>query len=108
MPSTEDIKARICTVATSPDYPVDTLVAWAEREHHREMLRCLQQIELELYEEELAWSEAAAFGNVTTASERTTRWRHYCAQVKAYYQSIVGERDRKKRLRSLLFGQWSR
>ena len=44
MPSTEDINAKVCTETTSPNYPLGTLVDWAEQEHHREMLRHLRQI----------------------------------------------------------------
>jgi hypothetical protein len=105
MPSTEDIKAKICTETTSPNYPLGTLVDWAEREHHREMLRHLRQIQMELYEEEQAWVEAAAFGNVSTAKARASRWSFYCAQAKAYYQAIVDEPCSKKRLGALLLGR---
>jgi hypothetical protein len=106
MPSTEDIRAKICIESTSPNYPLSTLVDWAEREHHREMLRHLRQIQLELYEEEQVWSQAA-FGDVSTALERTSRWSFYCAQAKSYYQAIVDAPSNKKRLGSLLLG-WRR
>jgi hypothetical protein len=105
MPSTEDIKAKICTETTSPNYPLGTLVDWAEQEHHREMLQHLRQIQMELYEEEQAWTEAAAFGNVSTAKARASRWSFYCAQAKAYYQAIVDQPSSKKCLKALLFGR---
>lgn len=105
MPSMEDIKAKICTETTSLNYPLSNLVDWAEQEHHREMLRHLRQIQLELYEEEQAWAEAAAFGNVSTAKARASRWSFYCTQAKAYYQAIVDEPGSKKRWGSLLLGR---
>ncbi len=105
MPSPEDIKAKICTETNSPNYPLGTLVDWAEQEHHREMLRHLRQIQLELYEDEQAWAEAAAFGDVSTAKARTSQWSFNCAQAKAYYQAIVDEPGSRKRLGKLLLAR---
>lgn len=102
VPTAEDIKTMLCTETTSTNDPVGKLVEWAEREHHREMLRHLRRIQQELCEEVQAWDAATAFGDVSTAKARASRWSFHCVQAKAYYQAAVDESGSKKRLRRLL------
>jgi hypothetical protein len=89
MPSTEDIKAKISLNLNSPDYPLRQFLDWIEREQHKEVLRKLEQVQRELYEDVEVWRRAAAYGNVNEALSQANRWCLYCAQVRAYYQAVL-------------------
>ncbi len=91
MPSKEEIKAKLCINSTSLDYPLENFLEWVEQQHYREVLRHLEQIQQELYADERTWREASAHGNVSKAQAQASRWCFYCAQLRAYYEGVLGE-----------------
>lgn len=96
MPSTEDIKAKLCLNIDTPEYPLEHFLKWIEREHNKEVLRQLEQVQRELYQDVRIWQEAEAFGNASPARRQANRWCLYCAQVRAYYQAWeAGSRQRE-------------
>jgi hypothetical protein len=89
MPSTEDIKAKICLDITNPEYPLRQFLEWMEHEQRKEVLRELEKVQRELDEDVSVWRQAAAYGNVSKELNRANRWCLYCAQLRAYYQAVL-------------------
>lgn len=99
----EQIKNKICLLNMTPNFPLGDFVKWVEESH---IDIPLLSFLLDSIQEELD-AEAKAFPTRCISDDIQSQvmkgyWCLYCSQVRAYYQAIVRDPDRKNQLSFLL------
>lgn len=89
MPLKQTIKAKICLVAMTPNYPLQEFVEWAEGIDKTVLLDYLEHIQRELEGELLLAVSDNPIKEQEAYQTQHSYWCLYCAQVRKYYQAIV-------------------
>lgn len=85
MSTKEILKAKICINKVEPNFPLRELLEWAELFDNQQVLNLLDEIQLELDAQEQQIRNNISDPCCTLQGY----WCFYCAQVRAYYRSII-------------------
>ncbi len=97
----QTIKAKVCIVTVTPNYPLGNFVAWADSLDKHELLHYLNEIQQELDEEEKRLRDSP-LDPTPFYSVLRTYWCVYCEQIRSYYRAIIRNPACASRLSFLL------
>ncbi len=98
MSTKEILKEKICINKLEPNFPLRELLEWAELFDKQQVLRLLDEIQNELDAQEKQIRNNVSDHGCTLQKY----WCFYCAQVRAYYRSIIRDPQNQARWSFLL------
>lgn len=93
MSAKEILKAKICIDSLEPNFPLREFAEWADMFDKQGVLLLLDEIQNELNTQKQEYHQNISDPHFTLQGY----WCFYCAQVRAYYRSIIRDPRNKAR-----------